>query len=95
MTEKKGKLRWKRNPAPTGLMRVGAGPRGYTLHDGVTEFASVAYSKYDQCWFWACPSNEEEAIDHFNSFEQKLTYPDEGTAKIAARKYIDSQRKSK
>lgn len=95
MTEKKGKLRWKRNPAPTGLMRVGYGPRGYTLHDGVTEFAHVSYSKYNQYWYWTCPDNEAEGILYFNSVSQKLTYSDEDTAKIAARKYIDSQRKSK
>ncbi len=36
------RLRWKLDPKPTGLSAVGAPPRGSTLHDGETEYASIS-----------------------------------------------------
>ncbi len=40
--EQAGKLRWKLEPAETGLRSIGAGPRSSNLHDGTTKFASVS-----------------------------------------------------
>lgn len=53
-----GHLRWKKEPAETGLRAVGAGPRSSNLHDGETEYATVAATGggwHGQVagWYWA------------------------------------------
>jgi len=55
------KLRWKKNPKPTGLARIGAGPRGSVLSDGDKKYASIeALTKQwgvDALgWFWTVPT---------------------------------------
>lgn len=34
-------LRWRKNERATGLMRIGAGPRGSGLWEGDEEYASI------------------------------------------------------
>jgi hypothetical protein len=40
-TTKKKRLRWKKQPRPTGLAGVCCGPQPHKLSDGETEFATV------------------------------------------------------
>lgn len=88
----KGKMRWKKNPAETGLRSVGAGPRGYVYHDGKTEYASVNALGGNwrgplQGWYWCAPSNEELGIEWNNTATDKpYTTPEE--AKNAAAEYV-------
>jgi hypothetical protein len=48
-------LRWRKNPKPNGLARVGCGPQGSTLFDGENEFARVAPLRTGHVvtgWYW-------------------------------------------
>lgn len=60
MSDKKlGRLRWKKNTPPRGLARVGYGPIGSKLTDGVTEYASVNAKKHPRDssgWYWVAMS---------------------------------------
>ena len=49
------RLRWKKNPRPTGLRRTFSGPRGSKLHDGMIEYARVNALRRGFCcvgWYW-------------------------------------------
>ena len=51
------KLRWKREPAETGLRAVGAAPRSYRYWDGVNDFATVSpngggWRSEQKGWYW-------------------------------------------
>lgn len=82
-----GRLRWKRNPRETGLMAVGAGPRGWTLHDGETSFATVNalggdWSRKFQGWYWAASGK----VPYQNTCGTPVPTPEE--AKDAALAYV-------
>lgn len=58
-----GKIRWKKEPAETGLARIGAPPRAYVLHDGETEYAYVlpnvgGWRTKQNGWYWVVPTHE-------------------------------------
>lgn len=76
-------LRWKREPAQTGLMRVTAGPRGSKLHDGVTRYASVHCGKNGE-WFWSAPLSP--GVPYKNPY--KTPFATEAEAKKAAMDYV-------
>jgi hypothetical protein len=81
-------LRWKKDPAETGLLRIGAGPRGSKLHDGTSIYASVhAHSTRHtgrDGWFWVAKSGS--GVPYYNSCnEHGLT---EAEAKSAAATYV-------
>jgi len=46
------RLRWKREPAPTGLSRVCSGPRGSYFWDGKTIYAMVDAIPELRGWYW-------------------------------------------
>lgn len=57
-----GRLRWKRNPKPTGLARVAAPPQGHTLLDAEGKaFAYVSPLGGGMTslrgWYYTCPGN--------------------------------------
>ena len=83
--------RWRKNPMPTGLARIGAGVRGSKLYDGDLSLASVNHSdgKWNpKGWYWSCSSNVELGIKHQNTCDAMLDTEKE--AKTAAKKYIDA-----
>lgn len=80
-------LRWTKNPRPTGLMRVGAGPQGHTLRDGETEYARVSALRKNhevQGWYWVALSTE--AVPYRNTCNEPVA--DEATAKRDAMTYV-------
>jgi len=81
-------LRWKKDPAEVGLLRIGAGPRGSKLHDGVTTYASVhAHSTRHTGltgWFWVASSRA--GVPHYNSCNDPGL--SEAEAKAAAAEYV-------
>lgn len=86
----KGKLRWKKEPAQTGLARIGAGPRGSKYWDGETEYAHTHAKGGDwreplQGWFLSCPP--QDGIPHRNTCDEPL-FETEAEAKKAAAAYI-------
>jgi hypothetical protein len=53
----KRKLRWKMQPAETGLRAVGAAPRAHDLHDGEEIYATVSpngggWQRKQNGWHW-------------------------------------------
>lgn len=83
-------LRWKKNPRPTGLYGVVAGPQGSKLRDGETEYASTGYiSKRHghkrEGWYWVA-RNDGAGVPLANTCEKPV--PDEATAKAAAMAYV-------
>jgi hypothetical protein len=83
----KSTFRWKRNPRPTGLARIGAGHPGHTLRKDGIEYAFVNAHSFrhsrKQGWYWVAPSRDK--IPHCNTCAQELT---EQEAKDAALAYI-------
>jgi hypothetical protein len=87
MSEKKPRLRWKRNPRETGLRAVGAGPRGWTLHDGQEEFACVNalggdWSRPFSGWYWVAYSRPGIALR--NTCDSPIHDPEEAKAEAMA-----------
>lgn len=83
------RLRWRKNPAETGLRAVGAGPRGSKLHDGTKEYASVSprRSRLDlrvNGWYWVCAA--DVGGEYVNTYNNPA--PDEDTAKAQAMAYV-------
>lgn len=88
------RLTWKRDKPLTGLMRIGAGPRGSILHDGLNKYASTAFSNGGwghgpKGWYWV--TRHSNVVPHFNSCEKLLAT--EAEAKAAARAYVMSHLK--
>ena len=89
LTPAKIRLRWKKNPAETGLRAMGAGPRGSKLHDGIREYASVNplggnWARKLQGWYWV--AGWGSGIPHRNTCGEPEK--DEDTAKAQAMKYV-------
>lgn len=83
------RLRWKREPAETGLRRIGAGPRGSFLHDGERTYATVSALGGDwrmplKGWYFVV--GWDSGVPRFNSYETPA--PDEKTAKEQAMAYV-------
>jgi len=81
-------MRWKKDPAPTGLARVTAGPRGSELLiDGKTRVATVTAvgCRSGNGWFWVAGWGHPD-IPHRNT----CSTPDatEAEAKAAALSYV-------
>lgn len=86
------RLRWKKAPAPTGLSRVGAGPRGSVLHDGEKEYAHTCPLGGDwrgplRGWFWSCPTSS--VGEYANTCNAPV--PDEATAKAQAMAFVKAR----
>lgn len=82
------KLRWKQEPAETGLRHITAGPRGSYLHDGKTKYAAVsAHSRRggQQGWYWV--AGWASGVPHYNSACDS-TVLTESDAKDAAMAYV-------
>lgn len=94
-----GRLCWKKEPRPTGLMGVGAGPyRTSWLRDGDTRIASVSPVGGD--WRgpltgWYFCAGWDSTIPTKNSYSENQNYPDEKSAKAAARKYVEEHLNAK
>ena len=83
-------LRWKKDPAPTGLARVTAGPRGSSLRiDGGMRVATVRcrWSLLNPVkeWFWVA-GWEHPDIPHRNTCNEPS--PTEADAKAEALAYV-------
>lgn len=83
------KLTWKRDPHPTGLASVGAGPRGSKLHDGEKTYATTSaiggsWRGPLRGWYWVAGWDGD--FPSFNSYQTPLATEDE--AKKAARAYV-------
>lgn len=83
------RLRWKKDAAETGLARIGARPRGHTLHDGKKKYAHVeplggGWGGPLRGWYWACPT------DAFGEYKNTCNEPapDEATAKAQAMEWV-------
>lgn len=79
-------LRWKRDPAETGLRSIGARPRGWTLHDGETDYARVApngggWQSKQKGWFWVAFA---DGVPHFNTCQSPQHSPDDAKADALA-----------
>jgi hypothetical protein len=80
-------LRWKKNPMPTGLARVGCGPQGSALRDGDRHYASAyPLRRHHQTvgWYWV--AGYGSSIPHKNTCNEPV--PDETTAKAEAMVYV-------
>ena len=87
-----GRLRWKKDPAETGLARVGASLRGHTLHDGEKEYAHVSplgggWRAPLRGWFWTCPTSA--VGEYANTCNDPA--PDEATAKAQAMAFVKAR----
>ena len=80
-------LRWKKDPKPTGLARVCAGPQGSTLRiDGDMRVATVRpHGRDESRWFWVAGWGHPN-IPHKNTSEEPLQT--EAEAKAAAMAYV-------
>ena len=83
------RIRWKKDPRPTGLAAVGAGPSGYTLHDGTNEYAHVNplggnWSRRLAGWYWVV--GESHGLPYANTC--KAPCATEQEAKDQARAYV-------
>ena len=80
-------LRWKKDPAPTGLARICAGPRGSTLRiDGDVRVATVsAHGKHKDKWFWVA-GWQHPSIPHKNTCGEPPQT--EAEAKASAMAYV-------
>ena len=82
-------LRWKKNPRPSGLAGVFAGPQGSTLRiDGITSVATVnahGYNSKKKGWFWVAGWDSDE-IPYKNTCDEE--YETEQHAKDAAMIYV-------
>ena len=80
-------MRWRREPAATGLARIGAGPRSSGLYDGNAKYAMVSALRRSYVtigWYWVAGWNSN--VPYKNSSNEKLT--DEATAKANAMAYV-------
>jgi hypothetical protein len=87
-------LRWKKNPLPTGLSRIGCGPQGSTLRDGDIEYARVYGFRHDnkqKGWYWVTVNASD--IPHMNTCADPV--PDEAAAKAAAMAHVRKHLHSK
>lgn len=81
------RLRWKLNPAPTGLARVAAGPRGSTLRDasGVRYATVDAIGRRDSGpWYWV--AGWGSGVPNMNTCDHPVATVEE--AKDAAMAYV-------
>lgn len=83
------RLRWKLKPAETGLRAVGAGHRGYVLHDGEIEYAHVnpnggGWRTAQKGWYWVTYG----PVPLMNTCCSPVASADD--AKKAARAYVDA-----
>jgi hypothetical protein len=83
-------LRWKKNPRPSGLYGVIAGPQGSKLRDGGIEYANtrcLSRSSERKGWYWVA-RNDEAGVPLKNTCYEPV--PDEAAAKAAAMAYVKS-----
>lgn len=88
--QKRGHLRWKKLPFPTGLARVGYGPARSVLHDGITEYATVNPSRVRYVtvgWYFVVPAIA--GIAHKNTHGEPCAT--EAEAKRQAQEYVREQ----
>lgn len=85
-------LRWRKNPAETGLRRIGSGPRGHGLYlDKDTRLAWVDAHRTGykiNGWYWVTPTNDALGIEHRNTCDAVCATDQE--AKDAAMAYVKS-----
>jgi hypothetical protein len=84
-----GRLRWKKDPRPTGLIRTLAEPQGSKYWDGETTYASIGSVKDWNTgkyvgWGWSCPAVGQ--IPHKNTYLKPVKT--EAEAKKQAADYI-------
>lgn len=75
------RLRWKKNPAPTGLMAVGSGPRGSKLHDGEKKYASVCADRQER-WYWVAGWDSD--VPYMNTCDSSVATEDEAKSQALA-----------
>jgi len=83
-------LRWKKNPRPTGLAGVVAGPQGSELRDGDERYASTGFTSKRhghkvEGWYWVA-RNDKAGVPHMNTCSTPLA--DEKAARAAALAYV-------
>lgn len=81
-------LRWKRNPRPTGLAGVCAGPQGSQLRDGDHSYATTNYSgrfgsREPKGWFWVA-RNDSAGVAWKNTCENVMETEEEAKAEAMA-----------
>lgn len=81
-------VRWKKEKVETGLRTIGAGPRGYNLHDGELIYA-IVYADGGG-WMnlkgWYFVVGWDSDLPYFNSCKNLAETPEE--AKKQAEEYI-------
>ncbi len=91
----KPKLSWRKDKPLKGLMRIGAGPRGFGLFDlrgskeEGSDLASVNAIRYNHQtigWYWSAAKNEKLGITYRNTHLTPVHTPEE--AKEQAKAYI-------
>lgn len=75
---KRGRLRWKRHARETGLRSIGATERGWDLHDGVEEYATVypnggGWQSRQNGWFWTAHHGDIPYISTYQSPRAEAT----------------------
>jgi hypothetical protein len=84
------RLTWKKEPKETGLLSVGASPRGAILRANGAEVASVSANPTGwMCWdgwYWVCAANESIGISCRNTY--KTPAADIEAAKRECESYI-------
>jgi len=81
----RGRLRWKQRPRETGLRSIGARPRGWDLHDGVDEYATVypnggGWQSQQAGWFWVAFGE----VPHKNTHDSPKAEASEAKAEAMA-----------
>lgn len=79
------RLRWKLDPAETGLRRIVAGPRGSTLRDeSGTRYATVATvgRRHGAPWYWV--AGWESGVPYMNTCRDPVATVDEAKAEALA-----------
>lgn len=86
MIRRQAHLRWKKEEPERGLRAVIAHPRGSSLHDGTTEYASVSASnrRGDQ-WYWVARC-DAKGVPLKNTCVSPVATEQE--AKVAALAYV-------
>lgn len=89
MSGKRTHLRWKRHPRKTGLRSIGAAPRGWDLHDGANDYATVFpnggdWIRKQNGWYWVALGRE--GVPYKNTRYAPVATPEE--AKAAAMAYV-------
>jgi hypothetical protein len=79
------RLRWKREPRPTGLLAVGAGPQGSAYHDGEKEYARTYpnggnWQRAQEGWYWTARIGD----DFINTCRAPVATEDDAKAHAAA-----------